>query len=185
MQHKKEYHKFLLFLGVALVLLMYLVLSIVQLYRQCLQWLFVRCLLADNSGSVRWLQLSFSIRKALKRSHFALSAPSFVRLFSFLRALPLYGFRRITSLAYQAYPTSRLRSLCGVALVRGRNSFAITLSLCPPPLLRAQVVWRVCLAITLWRANLLSGTQAVCVCLRRPPRSAYVDYHLVCPTVFR
>ena len=52
-----------------------------------------------------------------------------------------------------------------------------------PPFGKAQFGWRVCLAITLWRANLLSGTQAVGVCLRRPPRSVYVDYHLAVTTV--
>lgn len=52
-----------------------------------------------------------------------------------------------------------------------------------PPFGKAQFGWRVCLVITLWRANLISGTQAGCVCLRRPPRSVYVDYHLAVPTV--
>lgn len=132
---------------------------------------------------------SRSIQEVINKVSLALTAPSSVVFFLFFvpcrytccsrlqpcLAQPLRHLlhRRITSLC--------LQGVC-VACAGGRNSPCDYTGYCPPPLLRAQVVWRICLASTHRRANLLSGTQVIVTAtvysLRRSPRSAYADYRV-------
>ncbi len=102
------------------------------------------------------------------RSHFAQTALRFVRRFSFLRALLQFGFADYSSASStQLLPRSfiRLRHAWDGA---GSQLHLGLPRACSPPSQQAQFVRRVCLVITLWRAYLISGTQAVCIACGAP-----------------
>lgn len=146
---------------------------------------------ADNSGQARWLQLAFSIRLVIKVVRFAPSALLLSGLFSFLRALLVFGFGwlqpRRPQLLRQCHAT-----LLGVLALAWRmrslwagSQYTLGLPRCLPSPLSTRLSRYGRLFSDYAKVGLRSlAALRLCAPTAGTPRSAIADYVNSCPTAF-